>query len=377
MRIGITLKTPDGFSHDLTQDNAVSEIKISVNNWTFFWDLLIGYDLGFAESYLNGKWDCRDLPGLFRHLSKSRSDNLFSRLLNYSPNKFRARISQRIKSSNTLVWASRNVREHYDLSNEFFSLFLDPSMTYSSAVYKSDDQNLEEAQISKLDILLSRGQLKPSDHILDIGCGWGSLALRAAKEYNCKVTGLTLSKNQYSYVRELVDRSQLAGKIKVKLLDYRKLEGVFNHIYAVEMLEAVGHVGIDQFFLKCSKLLADNGSLQIQVITVPDNRYESYRNNCDFIQKHIFPGGMLPSLEIIEKSAKKNGFELMHSNSLRKHYEQTLRTWRSNLLERWDKNQVSGFGLRDYRKFYYYFSYCEGAFASQHIDNYQLSFKKH
>ena len=374
--IGVLIETPDGAVHRLENHELDNSQTITIKKWSFFYDLLVGYDLGFAESYINEKWECTNLASLFKHLSKSSPDNSISRLSKYLPKKIKSRISQQIRSSNTLKWAKRNIEEHYDLSNEFFSSFLDPSMTYSSAIFNTNDENLSVAQNRKLETLLGNSEISENDKILDIGCGWGSLMLKAASDYNCEVSGVTLSKNQYKYASKLFQDHNLTDKTEIMLMDYRKIESKFDHIFSVEMLEAVGHKGINDFFKKCAQILNKNGTIQVQVITIPDEHYDSYRKNCDFIQKYIFPGGMLPSLGILQKSAQENGFEILKTRSLGSDYVKTLRAWRNNLYSNRKDWKDIGFDNSDYRKFEYYFSYCEGGFDSGHIDNFQISFKR-
>ncbi|HCE76271.1 MAG TPA: cyclopropane-fatty-acyl-phospholipid synthase [Dehalococcoidia bacterium] len=374
--IGVLIETPDGAVHRLENHELDNSQTITIKKWSFFYDLLVGYDLGFAESYINEKWECTNLASLFKHLSKSSPDNSISRLTKYLPKKIKSRISQQIRSSNTLKWAKRNIEEHYDLSNEFFSSFLDPSMTYSSAIFNTNDENLSVAQNRKLETLLGNSKISENDKILDIGCGWGSLMLKAASDYNCEVSGVTLSKNQYKYASKLLQDHNLTDKTEIMLMDYRKIESKFDHIFSVEMLEAVGHKGINDFFKKCAQILNKNGTIQVQVITIPDEHYDSYRKNCDFIQKYIFPGGMLPSLGILQKSAQENGFEILKMRSLGSDYVKTLRAWRNNLYSNRKDWKDIGFDNSDYRKFEYYFSYCEGGFDSGHIDNFQISFKR-
>ena len=374
--IGVLIETPDGAVHRLENHELDNSQTITIKKWSFFYDLLVGYDLGFAESYINEKWECTNLASLFKHLSKSSPDNSISRVTKYLPKKIKSRISQQIRSANTLKWAKRNIEEHYDLSNEFFSSFLDPSMTYSSAIFNTNDENLSVAQNRKLETLLGNSEISENDKILDIGCGWGSLMLKAASDYNCEVSGVTLSKNQYKYASKLLQDHNLTDKTEIMLMDYRKIESKFDHIFSVEMLEAVGHKGINDFFKKCAQILNKNGTIQVQVITIPDEHYDSYRKNCDFIQKYIFPGGMLPSLGILQKSAQENGFEILKTRSLGSDYVKTLRAWRNNLYSNRKDWKDIGFDNSDYRKFEYYFSYCEGGFDSGHIDNFQISFKR-
>ncbi len=374
--VGLLVETPDGVIHELESHDPDNIHTITIKKWSFFYDLLLGYDLGFADSYINKKWECSNLPLLFKHLSKSAPNNSLSKLSKYLPQKIKSRICQRIRSTNTLKWAKRNIEEHYDLSNEFFRTFLDASMTYSSGIYDLNDKDLSAAQNRKLETLLSNCNIESGDQILDIGCGWGSLMVKAATTYDCEVTGVTLSKNQYKYTSNLLENHNLVNSTKIMLMDYRKIDNRFDHIFSIEMLEAVGHKGINDFFKKCAQVLNINGTIQIQVITIPDERYDSYRKNCDFIQKYIFPGGMLPSLGIIQKAAQENGFRILKTRSLGNDYVKTLRAWRDNLSSNRKNWQNIGFDDSDYRKFEYYFSYCEGAFDSGHIDNYQISFER-
>lgn len=367
--------TPDGKFHNLNKHSS-NEVTIQIKDWSFFWDVLLGFDLGFAGSYLGGKWNCDKLTELFNELSSSKATAGVNKFVQWMPSKLIARIVQRVRSSNSLWWAPRNIRKHYDISNHFFANFLDKSMTYSCGVFESTQDTLEDAQERKLAGLLQKRDLKRQDHILDIGCGWGSLITKAAIDYGCKCTGVTLSKNQYEYCDALIKSLNLQNNVEILLCDYRTINGSFDHIFAIEILEAVGHGGIDVFFRKCNELLPTKGTLDIQVINVPDDRYESYRKNCDFIQKYIFPGGLLPSLAVVEQSAHTNGFSTSAISSIGKHYVPTLEGWKRNLKLNWSKIQQSGFNLKDYRRFDYYFSYCSGAFNTGHIDNHQLSFIK-
>ena len=368
------LITPNGKIYRLGDSSFTNPLTLHVNDWSFFGDLVLGFDLGFAKSYINSKWDCNDLTGLFKELSSSKSK--INAIANYAPFKLKAIVGQRIRSTNSLNWAKRNIADHYDMSNEFFQMFLDKSMTYSCAIFRPGVNDLQLAQNYKVTQLLGKANLQSSDHILDIGCGWGKLITQAALDYGCKSTGVTLSKNQYTYCRALIQKLKLEDKVKVKLVDYRLINGKFDHIFSIEMLEAVGHNGLETFFKKCNLLIRDKGTIQIQVINIPDERYDSYRLSCDFIQKYIFPGGLLPSLAIMESTAIQNGFIIDDLVSIGPHYVKTLEQWKVNLQNNWNKIKDYGFGIKDYRRFEYYFSYCSGAFGSSHIDNHQLSISK-
>tara|TARA_Y100000814_G_scaffold125569_2_gene90632 strand:- start:3078 stop:4250 length:1173 start_codon:yes stop_codon:yes gene_type:complete len=352
-----------------------SSKEITVHEWSTFWDILWAYDIGFSHAYLKGKWDTDDLPGIFELLSQT-NNNEYSIVSGFALGKIPSIISQRIRSSNSIKKAPKNIQDHYDLSNDFFKGFLDKSMTYSSAIFSEETKTLHEGQLKKIDSLLSKAKIQKESWILDIGCGWGGLISRASQQFNCQSTGITLSKNQFQFSKELISELSLESKISIELQDYRLIDNKFDHIFSVEMLEAVGHKGINEFFHKCSQILNDKGTLQIQVITIPDERYEIYRKNCDFIQKFIFPGGLLPSLQYIKESANNFGFKITEQTSLRIDYVKTLKYWSDNLSENWNALAELGFSELDFRKFQYYFAYCQGAFSSGHIDNIQLSFSR-
>ena len=232
---------------------------------------------------------------------------------------------------NSIKGSSKNIQYHYDLGNDFYKLFLDPSMTYSSAYFKSVEKTLEEAQDQKYEQLCRKLHLKRTDHVLEIGTGWGGFAIYAAKNFDCKVTTVTISQQQFNYVVEKIDQEGLSAKIKVELKDYRHLEGKFDKIVSIEMLEAVGHEFYKSYFSQCHHLLKKEGILALQVIISPDNRYESFRKNIDWIQKYIFPGSLLPSMAIIQKNVNQTGnLNLYHFEDMGMDYVKTLAIWRIN-----------------------------------------------
>ncbi len=375
-RYDIQVTPPSQAPLNISKESIHKSETLAIHDWRFFWKVAIGHDLGFADSYLNGHWDHHDLPSLFKHMAKY--DNKTQSILsaNMAPLKLLSRLVQTIRSTNTIPFAKKNIRAHYDFSNEFFNSFLDPSMTYSCALFDEDTTTLHHAQQAKINTLLNKGPVIENDSILDIGCGWGSLSITAAKEYCASVTAVTLAKNQYLYTLDRIRELGLEEKISVFLEDYRKIQGDFDHIFAVEMLEAVGHKGIITFFEKCESLLRPNGTLQLQVITIPDERYDSYRKNCDFIQKYIFPGGQLLSIEYLRKTAESRGFYIEDDISIGQHYVKTLAHWRKNLDRSWKDLKKSGFENFDYRRFIYYLSYCEAAFEIGRIDDHQITLKK-
>ena len=372
----IDILTPDGQSILSRTHTSNAAHTLTVNNWSFFWDILTGYDLGLAESYIKGKWDHVDLTSLFKYLASKTADNNLPSIGNVAPKKVYARLVQRFKSTNSIKWAKRNISQHYDMSNDFFKTFLDPSMTYSCGIFETSTSSLEDAQYQKINTLIERSKLSSSDSILDIGCGWGSLSTTIASNHGANVTAVTLSQRQYEYFHNLLKKNDLKGNVDLQITDYRFIKGQFDHIFSVEMLEAVGHKGTQEFFQKCASLLKNGGTLQIQVITIPHSRYDAYKNNCDFIQKYIFPGGLLLSLETIKHAAHAAGFTIYNESSIGLHYAKTLSHWRKNFMQNYDTILELGFEATDIRRFLYYFCYCEGAFLSDAIDDHQLSFRK-
>ncbi|HCU80151.1 MAG: SAM-dependent methyltransferase [Chloroflexi bacterium] len=372
----IDIITPDGQSILSRTNTSNAAHTLVVNKWSFFWDMLTGYDLGLAESYIKGKWDHNDLTSLFKYLASKTADNNLPSIGNIAPKKMYARLVQRFKSTNSIKWAKRNISQHYDMSNDFFKTFLDPSMTYSCGIFETSTSSLEDAQYQKINTLIERSKLSSSDSILDIGCGWGSLSTTIASNHGANVTAVTLSQRQYEYFHNLLKKNDLKGNVDLQITDYRFIKGQFDHIFSVEMLEAVGHKGTQEFFQKCASLLKNGGTLQIQVITIPHSRYDAYKNNCDFIQKYIFPGGLLLSLETIKHAAHAAGFTIYNESSIGLHYAKTLSHWRKNFMQNYDTILELGFEATDIRRFLYYFCYCEGAFLSDAIDDHQLSFRK-
>ena len=372
----LTICTPDGVVHSLGHENHEGFDPIRINDWSFFWDLLMGHDLGLAKSYLEKKWEHGNLPVLFRQLAHQADQISSVKSITLAPEKLYSKYIQRLRSSNSMWRASRNISAHYDMSNEFFENILDSSMTYSCGIFENENNSLRQAQEQKLDVLFYNSGLEVGQRILDIGCGWGGLITRASQLHGVHATGVTLSEQQYNYSCSKNAQDDLVASQEILFQDYRTISGEFDHIFSVEMLEAVGFKGIYQFFEKCALLLKKGGTIQIQVIIVPDERYESYRRNCDFIQKYIFPGGELPSLGVIEDAANKFGFSLNRSQSIGEDYVITLQKWRERLHINAEKIFKLGFSQRDFRRFDYYFSYCEGAFEAGHIDNFQLSYVK-
>lgn len=350
---------------------------ISVHNTGFFKRCVLYGDIGFGEAYTDGDWDTPNITNVLKWflLNIDNAPTVSgSRLRSFGLNILKVinRLSH-IKRKNSLAGSRKNIAAHYDLNNEFFSLFLDPTMTYSSAYFEKEGMTLEQAQEAKYDRLCRKLNLHPDDHVLEIGSGWGANAIYMAKNYGCNVTTLTISEEQFKLANERVAEAGLQEKVTVLLQDYRTMQGKFDKIVSVEMIEAVGHKFLPAYFSKCDELLEPNGILALQAITCPDSRYDSLRKGVDWIQKHIFPGSLLPSVGAINNAINKTSeLTLVDLKDLGFDYATTLAAWR----EQFNSNaaHIRSLGFDEYfiRKWNYYFSYCEAAFAMRNINVLQM-----
>jgi len=274
---------------------------------------------------------------------------------------------------NTISNSKKNIARHYDLSNKMFSLFLDPTMMYSCGVFEHPDDSLEKSQIQKVHKLIDKAKISQNDHVLEIGCGWGTFAIEAVKKTGCKVSAVTISKEQYELARQRCVEAGVQDRVEIIFQDYRNIEGQFDRIVSIEMLEAVGHAGIKAFFKKCNTLLKQDGLMVLQVITIPDQRYEGYRRSFDFIRKYIFPGGLLPSVNIMSSAMTKfSSLHIEHLENIGVHYARTLYEWRKNFNANLDQVKTLGFDQNFIRMWNYYFSSCEAAFSTRWINDVQL-----
>ena len=329
-------------------------------------------DIGMGEAYTDGLWDTDDiaaviswfienmnaLNGASRSSGELRGVNLL-KIVNW----FR-----HLRRENTVTTSRRNIAEHYDLGNDFYKLWLDPSMTYSSARFESAGQGLEDAQLGKYDALCRKLMLKPGDHVLDIGCGWGGFAVHAASRFGCRVTGVTISEAQAAYARRRISDAGLEDRIEVRLQDYRHITGSFDKIASIEMLEAVGDKYHHSFFSKCAEVLRPDGLLGVQMITVPDCRYSGLAKGVDWIQKHIFPGSLLLSVGRINDVLLKTGDLFMHDlEDLGADYARTLSAWHVGFNNARERVLALGFDEPFIRSWNYYLKYCEAAFATRNI----------
>lgn len=346
------------------------EAAFKVLNPAFFRRCVLFGEIGLGESFVDGEWETDDIVSVLSWLiiNIEDADNTRRRLPMTDVLLVLNRIRHRLRVNN-LRGARRNIFEHYDLGNDFFRLFLDRSMTYSCAHFSSSDQSLEAAQAEKYDLLCRKLKLVPSDQVLEIGGGWGGFAVHAVKNYGCHVTSITISQEQLKFARARAAEEGLSDQIEFKLCDYRAVTGKFDKIVSIEMLEAVGHEYLKTFFARCHELLKRHGLLGIQVITCPDSRYDSHRSNVTWMQKHIFPGGLLPSLGIMNKVINQTGDLHLHSlEEMGLHYAQTLNTWRRNFNQALDAVLAQGFNEAFIRKWNLYFTMCEASFLTRNIN---------
>ncbi|NNE63866.1 MAG: class I SAM-dependent methyltransferase [Gammaproteobacteria bacterium] len=350
--------------------------KIVIEDASAYRDIAFGGSIGAAESFMLGRWSSPDLVKLIRLMSinidflnsMDESKSLVHRFIDKACHWM---------NRNTTDKARRNISAHYDLSNEFFSLFLDPEMMYSSAMFPRAAVGLDEAAVYKLDAICKKLDLQPSDHLLEIGTGWGGMAIYAAQNYGCRVTTTTISKQQYQAACERVKEAGLQDRVNVIFKDYRELEGRYDKLVSIEMIEAVGQEFYKQYFSGCSALLKPDGLMLIQAITIPDQRYRYALNSVDFIQRYIFPGGSLPGHEIIMSSLRQHtDMQMVGMEEIGEDYARTLEIWRQRFLAKLDKVQALGFDDVFVRMWDYYLCYCQGAFEERVIGTSQLVFAK-
>jgi cyclopropane-fatty-acyl-phospholipid synthase len=352
--------------------NADLVATVTVRDPRFYRHLAVGGSLGAAEAYIRGYWACDNLLELVRIFCRNAAvagdlERGPARIL--SP---LARIAHWLRR-NTSSGSRRNIAAHYDLGNDFFSLFLDQTMAYSCAVFPRAESTLYEASVAKFNRICHKLTLTANDHILEIGSGWGSFAVHAAQRYGCRVTTTTISRKQYDYTRQQVAAAGLADRITVLCEDYRALKGTYDKLVSIEMIEAVGHEYFDTFFHVCSERLKPHGMMLLQAIVIPDQRYDRYRRSVDFIQRYIFPGGCLPSIGAISRSVgRATDFRLTHLEDITPHYAETLAFWRQRFRANLDQVRDLGFSEEFIRTWDFYFCYCEGAFRERAIGDVQI-----
>ncbi len=383
----LRMELPDGTVHEIGDHSAALALRlplalpaaahIRVRRETFFKKCVLSGDIGFAESFIDGDWETPHLAAVIAWfllnvdsaptLSGSAKKRAQSWALNLL--RFTNRVGHLLRP-NSRETARRNISEHYDLSNDFFALFLDPSLMYSAAKWPATAPHLslEEAQREKNDALCRSRRLASPDHLLEIGTGWGGCSLHAAQTNRCRVTTDTISQQQYDLARARIAAAGLADRVDVQLRDYRDLTGTYDKIVSIEMMEAIGHRYLPEFTAVLDRVLKRDGLLALQFITCPDSRYDEFRTGVDFIQKHIFPGSLLLSLNRVnDLLSRAGGFVLHQVDDFGQDYARTLHLWHDNFRHRTEQVRALGFDDRFLRKWSYYLAYCESAFAMRNI----------
>lgn len=365
---GLTMKFGDPNSDLL--------VALEIHNPRFYRRVVTEGDLGVAQSLIDGDITCNDLTNLVQLFI--RNMDLTDRLEPLGARAFRQvkRIGHWLRR-NTIGRSRKNIEAHYDLGNEFYSLWLDPTMNYSSGIFKSREDSMETASIEKMDRLCRRLGLKPTDHLLEIGTGWGALACYAAEHYGCRVTTTTISQQQFELATQRVRERGLEDRVRVISKDYRDLQGQYDKIVSVEMIEAVGHQFYSSFFEKCKSLLTPEGQMMMQAIVITDHRYESHIRNVDFISQYIFPGGSLPSISKLTSTASSSGdMRLVELVDITPHYAETLRRWRESFMKQLPAVRSLGYDSKFIRMWHYYLCYCEAGFEERQINTVQMMFSK-
>lgn len=360
-------------------------VRLKVADDAFYRRALLGGMIGAAESYIDGDWGCDNLTDLIRIMIRNidgvkRIERTWARARSWL-----YRIKH-LRNRNTVSGSRKNIQQHYDLGNDFYSLFLDPSMNYSAGIFDSGIaeqkfphkvSELHGASLVKMDRICQKLMIQPTDHVIEIGTGWGGLAIFMAENYGCSVTTTTISQEQHAFATAAVIEAGLEDRVTILLKDYRDLEGQYDKLVSVEMIEAVGHEFLDAYFAKCNQLLKPDGTMLIQAILIGEQSYQSYRNGVDFIRAYVFPGGCLPSAVTISQSVGRvTSMRMLDYEDMTKHYAQTLLHWRRSFMERLEEVRSQGFDEYFVRLWHFYLCYCEAAFAERRCQSVQIMFAK-
>ena len=355
----------EGTRHYSFGSGGAIEVTIQVQDARFYGDIAFGGSIGAGEAWMLGYWQCSDLTALIRLmvLNQDVMDSLEGGMATLA--KPVLKLLHRM-NRNTADGSRRNIAAHYDLGNDMFKLFLDPTMMYSSAIFDHAEMSLEQASISKLDRICRKLDLKPDDHVLEIGTGWGGFAIHAAGHYGCRVTTTTISQAQFDLAIERVRDAGLQDKVTILLKDYRELEGQFDKLVSIEMIEAVGHQYYDTYFAACARLLKPEGMMLLQGITIADQRYESAKKSVDFIQRYIFPGSCIPSVTaLLDSITRASDLRLFNLEDIGPHYARTLAEWRHNFFANIEQVRALGYPEEFIRMWEFYLCYCEGGFEER------------
>ena len=366
----LRLTNYDGKKYYFGEEGNDLNVDLIINKPGFTFNIIQKGSVGLAEAYMRGDFETNNLSDLIELTAKNikiiyKFSGLFDfSFINYVKNFF---------LKNTKKNSKEYIAKHYDLGNEFFSLWLDKTLTYSSAIFDENKNSLEDAQINKYKKLVHLINPKAGDKILEIGCGWGGFAEYVGKNFDIKMDCITISKKQYEFAKERIQKNKLNEKINICMMDYRDVKNKYNAIASIEMIEAVGKNYLKNYFRTIKDNLKNNGTAAIQAITIDDKLFDRYKTKEDFIQKYIFPGGFLPSKKSLYQHANQNGLEVEQYNSYGLHYSNTLNIWRNEFTKKWDEISKQGFDLTFKRMWNFYLSYCEAGFKSKNIDLIQFS----
>ncbi|WP_105903332.1 class I SAM-dependent methyltransferase [Vibrio gangliei] len=360
----------------LGQPDATLRAQVMIHDPAVYRDIVKGGSIAAAEAYIAQRWSTLDLTTLIRIFARHQQElDQLERKMSWLAN-VKNTLTQRL-NLNTIAGSKKNILAHYDLGNELYTRFLDDSMMYSCAVYSAENTRLEQAQQNKLKSICDKLDLQASDHLIEIGTGWGGLAIFAAQHYGCQVTTTTISDAQYQFAQQKIAALGLENQITLLKKDYRLLDGQYDKLVSIEMIEAVGHEYLPEFFKQCNDLLKPTGKLLIQAITIADQRYEKYRKSTDFIQKYIFPGGCLPSISVISQQVQTStDMTIDNIEDIGLHYARTLADWCNNFENNWSEIQPFGYDDTFKRLWHYYFCYCEGAFMERVISTHHIVMRK-
>ena len=366
----LELRFPDGVRRRFGSEDC-DAIVVEILDERWFGRLALSGKLGPGEGYMAGEWRTSDLVGLFELIARNAEHVFDGSVL--GPLARAARALPRLPRLPSLRRSERDVQAHYDLGNEFFELFLDDSLTYSAGIFDRPGMSLADAQQAKFARLCNHLRLGPEHHLLEIGSGWGAMAIHAARERGCRVTTVTISRAQHALATRRVHEAGLAERVEVRYLDYRLVQGRFDRVVSIEMIEAIGHRQFPTYFAAIDRVLARDGVAAIQAILIPDQRYHSYRRSRDWIRKHIFPGGLLPSLTVLAEAMTRSSRLTIHAvDEIGPHYAETLRRWRENFLANRERVRALGFDEPFLRKWEYYLAFCEAAFRTHALRDVQL-----
>ena len=367
----LNLVDAKGKEHFFGDNKSFLRAKLKINNPSFCFNILTKGSSGLGEAYINGEFETKDLTSLIELSAKNINVTYkFSGFFQFTLLKS---FLKRNIFSNTKNRSKKNISLHYDLGNEFFSTWLDKTLTYSCGIFNSSNETLEKAQINKYNKLINMVKPKNGDKILEIGCGWGGFAEHLAKNYDIKLHCITISKKQFLFTKERIRKAGLNHKVNVQMLDYREVKNKYDIIVSIEMIEAVGEKYLDKYFSTIKENLSSGGRGAIQAIIIKDELYNRYRNKEDFIQKYIFPGGFLPSFKSLNKLSQNSGLKIDGYQLYGSHYSNTLQKWRESFLDSWEMISRQGFNSSFKKMWDFYFSYCDAGFKSKNIDLIQFS----